>query len=175
MTFLRHISRLIDRLNDLVGRGVSWLTTGMVVLTAYDTIMRYGFNRGSVGLQELEWHLFAVVFLVGAGYTLKEDAHVRVDVFYARLDERKRAWINLVGVFVALIPFCLLVMFATKGFVASSWAVRETSPDPGGLQARYILKAMIPLGFFLIGLQGISEAIKSLLIIAGKREEAGRA
>lgn len=173
MNILRNISRLIDSLNDRVGRGVAWLTTGMVVLTAYDTIMRYGFQKGSVGLQELEWHLFGVVFLIGAGYTLKDDAHVRVDIFYARLDERKRAWINLVGSFIALIPFCLLVIWANRGFVENSWAVREISPDPGGLPARYALKAMIPLGFFLIALQGLSEAIKSLLVIKGNEVDRG--
>ncbi|MHB8763541.1 MAG: TRAP transporter small permease subunit [Deferrisomatales bacterium] len=170
MEGLRNLSRAIDRLNDWIGRSVSWLTGAMVALTAYDTIVRYGFNRGSVGLQELEWHLFAVVFLVGAGYTLKEDAHVRVDIFYARLDERRRAWINLVGVFLALVPFCLLVMWSSQQFVANSWAVGETSPDPGGLPARYALKAMIPLGFALILLQGASEAIKSALILRKSKE-----
>ncbi|GAB4281677.1 MAG: TRAP transporter small permease subunit [Deferrisomatales bacterium] len=168
MAALRRVQRLIDGINERIGRAVSWLTTGMVVLTAYDTIMRYGFQHGNIALQELEWHLFAIVFLVGAGYTLKEDAHVRVDIFYARLDERKRAWINLVGSLIALIPFCILVIWATKGFVENSWAVRETSPDPGGLPARYALKAMIPLGFLLVGLQGIAEAIRSYLIIRGK-------
>ncbi len=169
MNALRRISHLIDSLNERVGRSVSWLATGMVVLTTYDTIMRYGFNHGNVGLQELEWHLFAIVFLVGAGYTLKADAHVRVDIFYARLAGRKQAWVNLVGTFIALIPFCVLVMWATWGFLSNSWGVRETSPDPGGLPARYALKAMIPLGFFLIALQGLSEAIKSFFVI--RREE----
>ncbi len=171
MGALRRVSQWIDRLNDRVGRGVSWLATGMVLLTSYDTIMRYGFQKGSVGLQELEWHLFAIVFLVGAGYTLKEDAHVRVDIFYARLDDRRKAWTNLIGSVIALIPFCLLVIWATKGFVENSWAVRETSPDPGGLPARYALKAVIPLGFLLIALQGVSEAIKSFLVIRGEEGE----
>lgn len=175
MSALRRIAAVIDGINDWVGRSVSWLATGMVVLTAYDTVMRYGFNHGNVALQELEWHLFAVVFLVGAGYTLKEDAHVRVDIFYARLDARKRAWINFVGCLIALLPFCALVMWATWGFVSNSWRVLETSPDPGGLPARYALKAMIPLGFFLIGLQGVSEAIKSLLILLGRGGEVDHA
>jgi TRAP-type mannitol/chloroaromatic compound transport system permease small subunit len=173
MNVLRGISRLIDGLSDRVGRAVAWLATGLVVLTAYDTIMRYGFQRGNVALQELEWHVFAIIFLIGAGYTLKEDAHVRVDIIYARLDERKRAWINLVGTLIALIPFCLLVMWSTKGFVENSWAVRETTPDPGGLPARYILKAIIPLGFFFLALQGVAEAIKSFLVIKGEEVDRG--
>ncbi len=161
MGLLDSLAQRIDRLNDGVGRAVSWLTTGMVLLTAYDTIMRYGFQHGNIALQELEWHLFGVVFLIGAAYTLKEDAHVRVDIIYARLDERKRAWINLIGSLIALIPFTILVIWCTKMFVMNSWAVRETSPDPGGLPARYALKAMIPLGFVLLLLQGVSEAAKS--------------
>ncbi|GAB6064197.1 TRAP transporter large permease subunit [Deferrisoma palaeochoriense] len=155
------LARGIDRLNDGVGRAVSWLTTGMVLLTAYDTIMRYGFQHGNIALQELEWHLFGIVFLIGAAYTLKEDGHVRVDIIYAKLDERKRAWINLIGSLIALIPFAILVIWCTKMFVMNSWAVRETSPDPGGLPARYALKAMIPLGFLLLLLQGVAEAIKN--------------
>ncbi len=170
MGALRRCSRFIDTLNDRIGRAVSWLTGAMVLLTAYDTVMRYAFKKGSVGLQELEWHLFAIVFLVGAGYTLKEDAHVRVDIFYAGWSQRTRAWVNLIGTAVALVPFCLLILWATQGFIANSWAVREISPDPGGLPARYALKAMIPLGFFLVLLQGISEAIKALLTLRNDQE-----
>jgi TRAP-type mannitol/chloroaromatic compound transport system permease small subunit len=168
MHLLRRVARSIDAINEHVGRFVSWLTTAMVVLTTYDTVMLYGFQKGNVALQELERHLFAIVFLVGAGYTLKHDAHVRVDIVYARLDKRKQAWVNLVGCLIALIPFCLLVIYATKGFVVNSWVVRETTPDPGGLPARYALKAMIPLGFFLVGLQGLGEAIKSFFVIKGE-------
>jgi TRAP-type mannitol/chloroaromatic compound transport system permease small subunit len=173
MNALRILSRAIDQLNDRIGRATAWMTTGMVLLTAYDTFMRYGFQRGNIGLQELEWHLFGAVFLLGAGYTLKEDAHVRVDIFYTRLNERKRAWINLVGSLIALLPFCALVIWSTKAFVLNSWAIREFSPDPGGLPARYVLKALIPVGFFLVALQGVSEAVKSFLIIAGKEARHG--
>ncbi len=161
MQLLDAVARSIDTINDRVGRGVSWLATGLVLLTAYDTIMRYGFQHGNIGLQELEWHLFGVIFLLGAAYTFKEDAHVRVDIFYARAGGRTQAWINLIGCLIALIPFALLVVWCTKQFVLNSWAVRETSPDPGGLPARYILKAMIPGGFLLLGLQGVAEAIRS--------------
>jgi len=170
MNLLHALSRLFDRINEAAGRVVSWLTLAMVAVTAYDTIMRYGFQRGNIGLQELEWHLFGIVFLIGAGYTLKADAHVRVDIFYARLGERGRAWINLVGVFVALLPFCALVLWCTRGFVENSWSIREFSPDPGGLPARYVMKAMIPLGFMLVALQGISEAVKSLRVLS-RRED----
>lgn len=173
MNALRTISRAIDQINDRVGRATAWLTTAMVLLTAYDTFMRYGFQRGNIGLQELEWHLFGAVFLLAAGYTLKEDAHVRVDIFYTRMNARSRAWINLVGTLIALLPFCALVIWSTKAFVLNSWSIREFSPDPGGLPARYILKACIPVGFAFIALQGVSEALKSLLILAGKEATDG--
>lgn len=173
MTALRLLSRFIDGVNDRVGKATAWLTTGMVLLTAYDTIMRYGFQKGSIALQELEWHLFGFIFLVAAGYTLKEDAHVRVDIFYTRLNERQRAWVNLVGTCVALLPFCTLVIWSTKNFVLNSWNMGEFSPDPGGLPARYVLKAMIPVGFFLIALQGVSEAAKAILVLTGKEARRG--
>jgi TRAP-type mannitol/chloroaromatic compound transport system permease small subunit len=173
MAALRALARFIDALNDRVGRGTAWLTTGMVLLTAYDSIMRYGFQRGSIALQELEWHLFGIVFLLGAGYTLKEDAHVRVDILYTRFGPRKRAWVNLLGAAVALLPFCALVIWSTRNFVWNSWNIREFSPDPGGLPARYVLKAMIPVGFFLVALQGVSEAIKSLAVLTGKEPHRG--
>ncbi len=173
MSALRALSRFIDGLNDRVGRAVAWLTTAMVLLTAYDTVMRYGFQKGSIALQELEWHLFGLIFLLGAAYTLKEDAHVRVDILYTRFNERQRAWINLVGTLIALLPFCALVIWSTKNFVLNSWGMREFSPDPGGLPARYALKAMIPLGFFLLALQGVSEAVKSLLVVLGREARHG--
>jgi len=173
MTALRALSRFIDGVNDRVGKTTAWLTTGMVLLTAYDTFMRYGFQKGNIALQELEWHLFGVIFLLAAGYTLKEDAHVRVDIFYTRLDERKRAWVNLVGTCIALLPFCALVIWSTKNFVLNSWGMREFSPDPGGLPARYVLKAMIPLGFALIALQGVSEAAKAILVLTKKEAHRG--
>ena len=109
-----------------------------------------------------------MIFLIGAAYTLKHDGHVRVDIIYTKMSPRTQAWVNLIGTFLLLIPFCLIVIIATKMFVLNSWAVQETSPDPGGLPARYIIKAIIPVGFFLLLLQGISQAFKSLLLILGQ-------
>ena len=174
MQILTTISRLIDGFNDKMGHLVGWLTTLMVLIVFYDTVMRYVFNKGNVALQELEWHLFAIVFLIGAAYTLKEGGHVRVDILFIKFSNKTKAWVDFLGTIVLLLPFSIMVILSAKGFVLNSWSVREVSPDPGGLPARYILKAMIPLGFSLIVLQGISQIIKNFMIIIGY-EKAGDA
>lgn len=174
MNFLKKISQFIDAINEKTGLVAAWLTTLMVLTVVYDVIMRYGFKKGNIAVQEMEWHLFAVVFLVGAAYSLKKDAHVRVDILYTKFSTKKKAWIDLLGTFIFLIPFSIMIIYASRGFIESSWAVREISPDPGGLPGRYILKAMIPAGFALLILQGISQAIKNILIIAGKESEVAQ-
>ena len=174
MNFLKKISQFIDAINEKTGLVAAWLTTLMVITVVYDVVMRYGFKKGNIAVQEMEWHLFAVVFLIGAAYSLKKDAHVRVDILYTKFSTKKKAWIDLLGTFIFLIPFSLMIIYASRGFIESSWAVREISPDPGGLPGRYILKAMIPAGFALLILQGISQAIKNILIIAGKESEVAQ-
>ncbi len=167
MRYLEKIVNFIDGLNDKIGCFVGWLTTLMVLVVFYDTFMRYVFHKGNVALQELEWHLFAIVFLLGAAYTLKEGGHVRVDIIYLKLSSKTKAWIDFLGTFVFLIPFSIMVIISSKGFILNSWSVREISPDPGGLPARYFLKAMIPLGFSLLMVQGFSQACKSFMVIMG--------
>ncbi len=157
--------RWIDQLNDRVGRATSWLTAVMVVVTTSDVLLRYVFNTSFVFIQELEWHLFAVLFLMAAGYTHLKGKHVRVDILYTRLSPRRQALVDLVFGVLFLFPTCFLLIKSSLPFVAHSWAVLEGSPDPGGLPARYLLKAVIPVGFILIGLQGISETIKNTYIV----------
>lgn len=125
-------------------------------------------------MQELEWHLFAIIFLLSAGYTLKIDEHVRVDVFYSRFSEKKQAWINLFGSLFFLIPFCVILIVSSENFVFISFRVGETSPDAGGLPARYILKALIPISFFFLLMQGISLAFKSIIKIRAGKKLKGR-
>jgi TRAP-type mannitol/chloroaromatic compound transport system permease small subunit len=117
--------------------------------------------------QELEWHIFSFIFLVGAGYTLLHDGHVRVDIIYQAVGPKSQAWINLVGVIFFLIPGCFLIIQTSTEFALSALEVWEGSPDPGGIPFRFIIKGFIPLGFILLLLQGISLGIKSLLIITG--------
>ena len=173
MNFLLKIAKAIDALNEWVGRGVAWVTLGLVLVIFVDVVMRYAFRTSFVFTQELEWHLFAFIFLIGAGYTLLHDGHVRVDIIYQRLGIRGRAWINLVGVIFFLFPGCIMIIVTSIKFVYTSWAIMEGSPDPGGIPFRFIVKGTIPAGFCLLLLQGTSLGIHSLLQLLGieKTEE----
>lgn len=171
MDFLRKVSQIIDSFTEKIGVLVAWLTTALVLNVFYDVVMRYVFHHGNIAIQELEWHIFSVIFLIGAAYTLKEDGHVRVDILYTKFSAKQKAWVDFICTFIFLIPFCIIVIYASLNFVESSWAVREISPDPGGLPGRYILKAMIPAGFVLLIIQGISQAIKNLLVMTGREQE----
>jgi TRAP-type mannitol/chloroaromatic compound transport system permease small subunit len=167
MIILKTLSRWIDTLNEWIGRGVAWVTLALVIVIFIDVVMRYLFNTSFVFTQELEWHLFAFIFLIGAGYTLLHDGHVRVDIIYQRLGLKGQAWINLLGVIFFLIPGCLMVMSTSWKFVVNSFMIMEGSPDPGGIPFRFIVKGCIPAGFLLLLIQGISLAIHSLLQILG--------
>ena len=167
MNALTSISKSIDKINIAVGKAVAWGTLGMVLVTFLDVVMRYLFNVSFVFTQELEWHLFAFIFLIGAGYTLLHDGHVRVDIIYQRLGLKGQAWINLLGVIFFLIPGCFMVMTTSWKFVVNSFLVMEGSPDPGGIPFRFIVKGCIPAGFLLLLVQGISLAMHSLLQILG--------
>jgi TRAP-type mannitol/chloroaromatic compound transport system permease small subunit len=159
--------RAAERLSESVGLGVSWLTGLLVLVVCYDVFTRYLMQNSMVAVQEMEWHLFALVFLLGSAYSLKHDRHVRVDVFYSRFSPKRKALVNLGGSVLFLIPFCLVGIWGSQAFVISSFMIGETSPDPGGLPARFILKAAIPVGFLLVLLQGIAMSFKSLAIILG--------
>jgi len=167
MQAIKWVCRLIDNINEWVGRGVAWVTLGLVLVVFTDVVMRYLFNTSFVFTQELEWHLFGFIFLIGAGYTLLHDGHVRVDIIYQRLGSKGRAWINLCGVILFLIPGCIMVMTTSWKFMANSFAILEGSPDPGGIPYRFILKSCIPIGFTLLLLQGISLGMHSLMQILG--------
>lgn len=163
-SFFARLSTRIDTLNEWCGTLVSWCVLVMALIIVYDVLMRYFFQIGSVALQELEWHLFAVLFLLSAAYTLKHDGHVRVDIFYQGrwMNDYRRAWIDLLGTLFFLLPFCILIISSSWPFVERSYMISEGSPDPGGLPFRFILKAAIPMGFLLLALQGISIILLSI-------------
>ncbi len=161
----------IDRFNEWTGRGLYWLTLAMVGVGAFNAIARYLDRYTGLGLSsntwiELQWYLFSLVFLLGVAYTLKHDAHVRVDVFYNWLSRRGRAWVNVLGTGLFLFPFCAVVLWMSVPFVADSWAILEQSSDPGGLP-RYPIKTVIPLAFLLVMLQGVSILIREGAVLAG--------
>ncbi|MEO9872800.1 TRAP transporter small permease subunit [Ekhidna sp.] len=162
---------LIDKLNNTIGKAVSWLTLLLVLVIVVDVILRYSLSMTSAASFELEWHLFAIVFMLGASWALQEDKHVRVDVFYHKFSEVSKAWVNLVGTIVLLLPFCAVAFWESLSFVKTSYLLGETSPQPGGLPMRYIIKSTIPIGFLLLGLQGISLSIKSLKTILNGRKK----
>lgn len=168
---LKKLADAIDRCNEAVGRALSWLVLALTLLVAYDVAMRYFFQSGSIAIQELEWHLFSLIFLLGAAYTLKHDDHVRLDLFYKSrfMSDRGRAWVNLACSLLFLIPFCVLVMISAWPFVSQSYLFAEGSPDPGGLPLRWLLKAAIPLGFLLLAAQGLAESLKNLAVILERR------
>jgi len=176
MALLLRIAQRIDGLSRRLGRAVAWLTLVMVLVGAYNALARYlerdlGLQLSSNAYVELQWYLFSLVFLLGAPYTLRCDRHVRVDVIYGGHPPLAKAWIDLVGGLLLLLPFCAFAIWASTDFVLDSWSQREVSPDPGGLP-RYPLKTVVPIAFFLLGLQGISEIIKRLAIIRGMSPEA---
>ena len=167
MNILKTLCRWIDSINEWVGRGVAWVTLGLVLVVFIDVVMRYIFNTSFVFTQELEWHLFGFIFLIGAGYTLLHDGHVRVDIIYQRLGFKGRAWVNFLGVILFLIPGCIMVITTSWKFMANSFAILEGSPDPGGIPFRFILKSCIPVGFALLLIQGFSLGLHSFMQILG--------
>ena len=167
MEAIKTVSLIIDKINEWVGCGVAWVTLGLVLVVFIDVVMRYLFNTSFVFTQELEWHLFGFIFLIGAGYTLLHDGHVRVDIIYQRLGSKGQAWVNLGGVLLFLIPGCLMVISTSWKFTMNSFAILEGSPDPGGIPLRFIIKGCIPAGFTLLLLQGISLGLHSFMQILG--------
>ena len=166
----------IDRLSRGVGHLASWLTLSMILLGAFNATARYlgkwtGLHLSANAWTEGQWYLFAMVFLLGAAATLEQDRHVRVDVLYGRLGPRGQALVDLLGTLLFLLPFCIFALVVSWPAVSSSWAIREGSPDPGGLP-RYPIKALILVAFALLGLQGISQAIRALARLRSPPEPA---
>ncbi|MEZ8823143.1 TRAP transporter small permease subunit [Vibrio amylolyticus] len=162
MRSLIYIERLFNRVGDALG----WLSSILFILllanVVYDVVMRYVFNDVSIAFQEMEWHLFSAVFLLGVPYAIKAGGHVRVDIFYERLSYKIQAIIDILGTLVFLLPFCLLVAWFGVDFAKESYSLGETSGDPGGLPYRWLIKAMIPLSFFFMAVAGIGLLLHSL-------------
>ncbi len=174
MRLLKILIKSVDNLSEWTGGIVSWLVVLLTFVTFYDVVARYLLKSGSVGIQEMEWHLFALIFLLSAGWTLKHKAHVRVDIFYAKLSRKGKAIVDIGGALFLLLPFSILIIYTSLDFVVNSWSVREGSGDPGGLPARYLIKAMIPVGFALLALQGVSELLRNISILVEGDDISGK-
>lgn len=167
MPALLSLSRLIDRLNTLVGRWVAWLVLAAVLISAANAIVRKAFNSSSNAFLEIQWYLFAAVFLLAAGYTLMRQEHVRIDVVSGRFSKRTQIWIDIFGICVFLLPFVVVVIDLSLPLAIRAFNTHEMSSNAGGL-VRWPVFAMLPLGFFLLGLQGVSELIKRLAFLQGR-------
>lgn len=172
MNLLAGTVRAVDRLNEVVGRAVAWLTLAMVLTTFFVVVMRYGFAWGRVWIQEAYIWLHGVVFMLGAGYTLLHNGHVRVDIFYRPGSVRFKAWVDLLGSLFLLVPVVVMVLSVSWPYVLESWLKLEDSREAGGLEGLFLLKSVL-LGFcVLILAQGLSLAGRSLLVLAGHPEFA---
>lgn len=152
---LRQSLQWFDRINEMFGRAMAWMVVTLTVIVFYDVCMRFLFRAGSTALQELEWHIFALIFLLGAASTYRINGHVRVEVLYQKFSPRMQLWVNTLGDLFILLPLCFVIINSSLPFVEAAWSYGESSPDPGGLPYRWLIKAAIPAGFVLLALQAI--------------------
>lgn len=164
----------IDWFIELVGRAVSWLALAVAVVMGANVFLRHGFSIGAIWAQELEWHLLVPLTLIGMSYALRHGEHVRVDVLFASFSDRTKDAVNFISAVLAMI-FCVFVVWLSFAFVAQSWAMGEGSPNPGGIGAVYLMKAMIPLGFALLFLQSLAQAIQSAMAFGARATSSSSA
>lgn len=166
MKFLLALARAIDALTERVGRVVIWLVLVATLISAGNALARYALGASSNAWLEIQWYLFGAMFLLTAGYTLRHNGHVRIDIFYNRLTPRGQAWIDLVGGLLFLLPMAVLLAWLAWPMFYEAWATEEMSPDAGGL-LRWPVKLMLPAGFALLALQGVAEVIKRIGVLSG--------
>ena len=171
---LLRLEKVFDRFSDLMGWIAGVLNVLMLVNVFYDAIMRYFFSTGSIALQEMEWHLFAMVFLFGIAYGLKEDGHVRVDVLYDRFSPRWKAIVNIGGTLLFLLPLSILVIEGSVWYVHEAYSSGEVSGDPGGLPYRWLIKIVIPASFVFLVVSAAGYLIRNVNILRGEAEPPDR-
>ena len=160
-------SRAIDAFSEVIGKTLLWLVLISTLVSAGNAIVRYGLNMSSNAWLEIQWYMFAAMFLLSAGYAMRHNQHVRVDLFYHRYSERTQAWVDLVGTAVFLIPTSLIMLYLSIPNVLNSFRIQEHSPDAGGL-LRWPVKVLVPIGFALLTIQAISELFKRVGILSGR-------
>jgi len=166
MQNLMRVAGWIDALNEWIGKSAAWLGLAAVLVCTGNAVARYALNIGSNAWLELQWYLNAAVFLLIAGYALKRNEHVRIDVIIGRLSERTQAWIDLLGGLFMLLPVTVIIAWYSWPSLVNSWHINEHSSDPGGL-IRWPVRILIPLAFTLLALQGVSEIIKRVAFLKG--------
>lgn len=160
------LSRLIDKISTWIGKFTMWLILATTLISAGNAIVRKAFDTSSNGLLEIQWYLFAAVFMLGAGYGFLRNSHVRIDFISARLSERTRNWIDVLGIVFVLIPFCILLISLSWPFFVNAYGNGEMSQNAGGL-IRWPVYLLVPVGFVLLMLQGLSELIKRVAFLRG--------
>jgi TRAP-type mannitol/chloroaromatic compound transport system permease small subunit len=166
MNALLALARLIDAFTERVGRLVIWLVLVATLISAGNALIRYALGESSNAWLEIQWYLFGAMFLLAAGYTLKHNGHVRIDIFYNRFGARGQAWIDLVGGLLFLLPMAALLAWLAWPMFMDAWTTHEMSPDAGGLP-RWPVKLLLPLGFALLALQGVAEVVKRIGVLSG--------
>lgn len=165
MQRLRTLVHTLDSFTDASGRMLAWLALAMALLVAIIVVLRYGFNFGSILTQEAVIYMHGSLFLLGAAYALKTGSHVRVDIFYRNFSPRGQAWVNSLGGIVFLLPLCVFIIGSSWDYVTESWAIMETSPEPGGIPAVFLLKSLIPLMALNLLLQGLADVLRHALFL----------
>ena len=168
--FLLRLEQVINSFSELLGKISAVLFVLMLFNVFIDVVMRYVFNDVSIGMQEMEWHLYAAVFLLGVPYTLKTGGHVRVDIIYDGLSAKTKSIIDMLGCLILLFPFCALVGWYGVDFAREAFELGETSGDPGGLPYRWLIKSVIPFAFFAILISGVGLFLKSLNVYLGNSQ-----
>ena len=168
---LLKLEKATDKIIDFVGLITAFLLIVMILNVAYDVFARYLFHDSKVFMQELEWHEFAVIMLYGTGYALRHNAHVRVDFLYDRLNQKRKAIINIFGTIFFILPLALLVIYGSYDFVMDSYTSNEVSPDPGGLPYRWIIKAQIPFAFIFLILCSFNFLLHNINILRGEEKD----
>jgi len=164
------VENFIIKTVDIMGKVISVLLLLMVLNVSFDVMMRYLFHNSSVGMQEMEWHLFAVIFLFGISIALKDEGHVRVDFLYERFHPRKKAVVNIFGTLFFLMPLALLILFGSMEYVQDAYVTHEISEDPGGLPYRWLIKGMIPLAFSFLVFSAVGYILQNIRLY----REAGK-
>ncbi len=164
------MSKLLDAFSIRVGHAVSWLTLLMVLVTFVIVVMRYVFDTGLIWLQESLTWMHAAVFMLGAAYTLQQEEHVRVDIFYRKMSDKQRAWVNLLGVLIFVFPMCAFFVYESIDYVAASWSIREVSRNSGGLPypAVPMLKSVLVIMPVAVALQGLALLLRAVQVIRGR-------